>query len=156
MSTFQKDLHESQALENKFKELLESQDIVVTTTQDKGKFDAFDIMAVRGNVVVTFEIKYDRMVKRTGNVAVEMHKVVKGVKQNSGLSATKADFYAYYFDGDNDFYVIHPPRLEKLIADEKHKKIVHGGDGYRSVLALFDRNVFKEECIVFNESYFND
>ena len=60
------------------------------TTESKGKFSDFDIETK----YATFEVKYDRMASKTGNVFFEIY--CNG--EPSGISVTKAHFFTVVVD----------------------------------------------------------
>ena len=85
----------------------------------------------------TVEVKRDRLVSRTGNIAVEIS--YKG--NPSGLMKTQANWYAFVLSGEdyNDEVVIlvKTSRLKKLVETVKRDRgTVMGGDGKQSVLVL--------------------
>lgn len=72
------------------------------------------------------EVKYDRQAKETGNLFIEY--MSRG--KLSGISTTKADYYAYYID--DDFCIVISvkelkEKIKKLYKENKAKKIL-GGD----------------------------
>ena len=86
----------------------------------------------------TVEVKRDRKISETGNIAVEVE--YKG--RPSGLTRTQADYYAFICSGDkyNDevIILITTERLRKLVVthEERGWRCVFGGDGRQSKLIL--------------------
>lgn len=150
---FVKDLKESQQQENALAEIFKQAGYTVTTTQSEGSFADYDLEVIynRTNTASLIEVKYDIMAAKTKNVAVELNKAIKGEIQSSGLSATKADFIVYKFPDIPHFYGLPTEDLKYLIETKKYKRLVTGGDGKRVNLALFDRQVFIKNCIIFNK-----
>ena len=78
-----------------------------------------------------FEIKRDRMAKKTGNVTVE----IECNGKPSALSVTEAQVWVYSID--EDYWWVLTDDLKAYLNDESYKhKIVMGGDGNRSKLLL--------------------
>ena len=86
---------------------------------------------------LTIEVKRDRLVSKTGNIAIEI-----GYKGNpSGLMKTEAVWWAYVLSGgdykDELIILIETERLRKLALRHKEQNgTVFGGDGKQSELVL--------------------
>ncbi len=85
----------------------------------------------------TIEVKRDRLVSQTGNIAVE----ISYKDEPSGLMATTADWWAFVLSGDeyNDEVIIfiQTERLKKIV--NEYKKLngtKRGGDGQTAELVL--------------------
>lgn len=150
---FIKDLKESQQQENELASIFQHAGYTVTTTQSEGNYSDYDLKVVytSSKKESTIELKFDILAAKTQNVAVELNKTIKGKTQDSGLSATKADYIVYKFPDLPHFYGLPTEDLKYLIETKKYKKLVTGGDGKRVNLALFDRQVFINNCIIFNK-----
>ncbi|MCU7549215.1 hypothetical protein OCK74_08815 [Chitinophagaceae bacterium LB-8] len=146
MSTFYYDLELSQAKETAFAQKLQNQGFTVSTTQDMGRFNGYDVKAIHSTGTTTYEVKYDEMSSVTGNVAVEVCKMVNGEKVESGITASVANDYVYCFPGDNNFYNIPRFQLWKMIITQQYTKVVNSGDGGKYKLALFDKEYFVSRC----------
>ncbi len=154
-SNFREDLKEAQVKENEFIASLERQGMIVTSTQDLGKFSGYDltVKACEACRLNTVEVKYDKMSNSTGNVAVELYKTVSGAIQPSGLSATQANRIVYIFPDDPTYYIIDTHILKSFVDNKLYKRTVNGGDGNRVTLALFDKEWFKSKCWQLNEDF---
>jgi len=141
MSTFNNDLQKAQEVEKEFCTLLNNKGWVATTTAELGKFSGYDVTATKKDVTYTFELKNDliAMVKTT-NVAIELFRYDReGMKQDSGLSATTADYTVYKIL--DKFYSIPTEKLKegiKELEDNKVLRTVRGGDGNNTTMALVD------------------
>jgi len=103
-------------------------------------FKDWDFWLRSGDTKVFYEVKKDKMTKRTGNVAIEFECSGKP----SGISTTKADNYLYFIEGENVYYEIPVDYIKQVIAENKYKRKVRGGDDYRSHCYLFAREVFDD------------
>lgn len=82
--------------------------------------------------VRTFEIKFDRRVKETGNVYFE----------HETLENSRADFIVYKLDSDGKFYIQETPKVLVLIKLPQFKS-VNGGDKWGPG-TLITEEVFKQ------------
>lgn len=150
MSSFDADLLKSQAKETELRTyFLNNGFCEVTTTQDKGLFPDYDLKIQKCDTCpsYTLELKYDRMAPDTGNVAIEIGKVVDGKRKPSGLTATKADIYVYCFPGDSNYYTIMTSTLKyEIFGKKNYHRETQGGDGNRSILVLMKVEKFKSLC----------
>ena len=86
----------------------------------------------------TIEVKADRMVSMTGNLAVEF----KCRGKLSGISTSESAWYAFVLGGksydDEVIVMITTDRLKRIVKEvyKKNKKIIHGGDGNLSEMIL--------------------
>jgi len=138
MNKFFKDLNFGQIYENELAKYL--QPFYKSIRRIDGKFKPYDLIC---DDKIKYECKCDRLSFKTGNIAIEF----KCNNQNSGISSTESDYYAYYIiknKSDYDFYIIPTEDLRNKINDKKYKRIVKGGDGWRSEMYLFDLAIFKE------------
>jgi len=111
-----------------------------------GRFKDWDVKIIKDNEAVYFEVKADKMAHRTGNIAIEY----QCNKQPSGITATKADYWAYFIDETKKYYLIPTYIIQEAIRDKKYNRIVKGGDGWRAEMYLFSLDVFNEYCDDFN------
>jgi hypothetical protein len=150
-STFKEDLKFSQQGENELKEVLESYNYYVTTTQDLGKFSGYDLTATCMSMyeLTKIEFKHDRMCDTTGNVAIELSKIDgNGEIQLSGLYITEADEIFYKLGStDNFFYGVSTTSLKAWVNKNSVKyKTIYGGDGGRTLMMLVPIHDFKAIC----------
>jgi hypothetical protein len=128
MANFNDDLAKGRMAEHKFQFLLQSDypRIKIENSESRGEFADWDISTTAftqsSTTIRTFEIKHNRKYD-SGNVCIETGKVVDGYLRPSGLSATKADYYCFNFENENDFYVIKTDQLREYIQTNniKHK-----------------------------------
>jgi len=106
----------------------------------KGCFKPYDIKVMNGDITTTYEIKADRMTARTGNVVIEY----KCNGKPSGITSSEADYWVYFIVGTTEYIKIPTNVLRQFILEKKYKNSVSGGDGYRSQMYLFPKNVFED------------
>ena len=107
--SFIKDLNESRQKEKDFEARLQEIGYVTTNTQVNDYFPYYDVTAYNPlkDRTTTFEVKYDKVSVKTGNVGVELYKCISGdTIQPSGLSLTTAEYHTYIFPNDNKFYIV--------------------------------------------------
>lgn len=84
------------------------------------------------------EVKADRMVSMTGNLAIEF----KCRGKLSGISTSESDWYAFVLGGDiyddEVIILVTTERLKQIVKKvyKKNKKVIHGGDGNLSEMIL--------------------
>jgi hypothetical protein len=148
--TFFYDLHRSQECEQRLQSALQYKGFTnVTTTQNRQVFAAYDITAATpSGTTVTYEVKEDRMSNQTGMVAVEIDKRINGQYIRSGLSATQADYIAYFFPHDANIYIIKTEALKDMMRRKEYFTMRWGGDNGNYRIALFYRAGFVKKCTV--------
>lgn len=107
-----------------------------------GIFKDYDLKININQKSITYEVKADRITYKTNNIAIEY----ECSKKKSGISTTKADFYAYFIIKPNDnydLYIIPTKDIKTFIKENKFIKIVNGGDNYKSKMYLFSIDLFK-------------
>lgn len=132
--SFKKDLADGEEAEKEFGEFLRSRGFNLgfntsKTITEKRFYDLWASPAGNKGIagsgkpkvgkgeVKTFEIKFDRRVKETGNIYVE----------HEALGYSKADSIVYKLDSDGKFYIIPRTVLIAAIKDNPYKQ-VSGGD----------------------------
>ena len=92
----------------------------------------------------TYEVKADRFTHKTGNFCIEY----ESNKKPSGLSVTKATFYAYYVvkPSGEDLYIIPVQELKELIKENKFNTR-YLGNNYLSRCYLIPSEYFKNYLI---------
>lgn len=144
---FHNDLKVGRSVESQLADLFESVNYTTISTRNKEDFSDYDLSVTHPDGTTNYiEVKYDILASSTGNAAVEYQKIKDNNIIPSGISVCKADWIAYKFDNDNNFYFINPEDLKQLIVQKKYTRTVHGGDDKRSVLALFNLPFFKSQC----------
>ena len=86
---------------------------------------------------LTVEVKRDRVVSETGNIAIE----VSYKQAPSGLMTTEAEWWAFLLSGDNYndeiVILIKTERLKEIVSEyRKLHGTMRGGDGYQAELVL--------------------
>lgn len=151
MSTFNNDLENGQQEENRFKEFLIKEGCTVTSTQTLGKFSGYDLQAYYPprNLIFTVEVKKDFKSTTTGRVAVEVAKKnLDNNEENSGLTATRANFYVYTFPNDENFYMIETKQLVNMYQTCQYQSLRWVGDGDRYKNMLIEKDEFIKQCKV--------
>lgn len=90
--------------------------------ESHSKNKEFDIKGSYKNRKITFEIKWDIMAEKTGNVAIEYES--RGKK--SGIQVTIADYWIYKIK--DEFYLIETNKIKEGIAKKLFHRNVTGGD----------------------------
>lgn len=136
---FIKCLKEGQQTEFEFKELLEQKGYTVELCNNAD----FDLKAINGDEVITYEIKTDQMAQSTKNVAIEVSKVIDNVLQPCGVMISKADFYVYKIIREKNFFIIKTADLKKYC---ESKDSVSGGDRNAYNVVLLKLTEFINIC----------
>lgn len=118
--------------------------------KDRSKWDIK--FYVNPDEVLRIEVKADRMMHKTNNIAIEFMCNDKP----SGIDISKALVWAIWEvipDKKPSLYMIPRQILRLAIKDGKYKRIVKGGDLGRSSMFLFDKSVFKDYLLGEREIY---
>lgn len=129
-------------------ELLLTQ-LIVNDGYQQFKNKDYDIMLKNGDEIVYYEVKADKITKNTGNICIEF----QCNNKCSGISTTKANYYAYFEVLDDDkynLYKIPVQKIKKRINEKKYKRIWFGGDNKKSKFYLFNKEIFKKYLIISN------
>jgi hypothetical protein len=105
----------------------------------EGKFKDYDMICDDN---VKYECKCDRLSIKTGNLAIEF----RCNNKESGITSTKADYYAYFIiknPDEHDLYIIPTEDIRTKISNKEFKRTVKGGDGWRSEMYLFELSKFE-------------
>lgn len=139
---FNRDLKFGEKYEKIF---LDSRKNVVSYKKINGQFKPYDLEILYENgKTIKYEVKADRQSHITGNIAIEF----KCNNKDSGITATEAKYYIYYIIKDDeiiDRYKISVKKIKQFINEKKYSKIIFGGDGFKSQMYLFNKNIF-EQC----------
>lgn len=137
MSNFREDLQFGEKYQRRFLEIVDWKQ----SEMSQGKFKPYDCWIINSDdEKIFFEVKADRMTQKTGNIAIEFE--CNG--QPSGITATEADYWAYFIHGTKDYFLIPSNELRQRIADKTYTREVRGGDGWRSRMFLFPGSAFDE------------
>lgn len=82
--------------------------------------------------ILTFEVKYDKRVKETGNVYLE----------HEGLRLSRADIIVYKLDSDGQFYIQRYDKVMQYIKATGFKKILGGNE--KTPGTLIPEAIFKK------------
>lgn len=135
---FHDDLQDGQRAEQEVIDLLLRHFPEITDIeQSAGR--GYDIRGMYRGRSVTFEVKYDIAVERTGNVAIEYESRGKA----TGIAITEADYWVYKFLGE--FFVYRTVSLKKKIFEEKaYDRKASGGDpGSNTRMFLVEAGKFR-------------
>lgn len=137
---YKKSLADGKFAENLLRRLLDNAGLPngSNPTKDSSGLLAYDVQALLGERRVTFEVKYDKMASKTGNVAVEYRNTKKN--KPSGILATRADFWVFVFAGPVEVHVASVAALlEYFHSDARFRDITCGGDD-NSAMKLYRRD----------------
>ena len=137
---FASDLKIGQSYENQYLTMIDYDSYEIS----KGCFKPYDIKVMNGDITTTYEIKADRMTARTGNVVIEY----KCNGKPSGITSSEADYWVYFIVGTQEYIKIPTNVVRQFILEKKYKNSISGGDGYRSHMYLFPKNVFEDYLIL--------
>jgi hypothetical protein len=113
----------------------------------KGRFSAYDVAVMDDfGREVKYECKCDRLAQKTGNLAIEY----ECNNKPSGISTTESDFYGYFIIREigYDLYLIPTEEIRTSIINKEYKRVVNGGDGWKSKMYLFELETFKKYLYV--------
>lgn len=137
MNKFINDLEFGQEYEKKLISIMCMTDYTISD----GLFKDFDIVD-NSNKETFYEVKADRMAYKTNNIAIEF----QCNNKPSGIETSKANYWAIFIikeNNKNDLYIISRKRLLKFIRKDLYHNIVRGGDNKKSLMYLFDLDLFK-------------
>ena len=117
-----------------------------TYTQPSGCFKPYDIELITKGKKTFIEVKSDRLASKTNNIAIGF--CCSG--KPSGISTTKADYWVYFIvDSDGHIAYKLPVRaIKKFLRDATDYKIIKGGDGKRSQMAIINRSQFAKYRVI--------
>ncbi len=147
-ASFKTDLTEAHIVENRLAEYFKTNyNCTVKTSQDLGSFPAWDLSVdfIDEGVNVTVECKQDKLVWKTGNVAIEFQRTLKdGTVKPTCISISQAEIYAYYFN--SSYWLTPTDKLRQMISDNNFPVKHNAGDGNRASVYLVPVEVFKKNC----------
>jgi hypothetical protein len=138
--SFYKDLAFGQIYEKLLCKILNTESFELCNTKD------YDVKLIQNGIETFYEVKTDRYTHKTNNICIEY--LYKG--HPSGISSTKADYYAYFVVKPNkeyDVYIVPVTSILRRIRKEKYKRIVNIGDKNMSTCYLFDKQIFEKFLI---------
>ena len=96
------------------------------------------------------EVKTDRLINKTGNICIEY----EYNNNPSGINSTKSKYFLIVEiinDNKYNMYKIPTLKIKEAINDNTiTKKTICGGDGYKSKLYLFKKEIFLKYLKVIN------
>ena len=129
--SFQNDLKFGQKYEKLLISLIPHDSHILTC----GYCKEYDFKLIKDDKTTIYEVKADRRAYNTRNITIEFECNGKP----SGIQSTTADVYAYFVCRPMeayDLYLIPTSTLREMIINKKYKRLVRGGDGYRSHMYL--------------------
>jgi len=103
----------------------------------------YDFLITKGETLLKYEIKADRMAFKTHNLCIELFNNNK----LSGLSSTEADYYIYFIINNNSVVRVYKIPTEVLKEIVKNREIKSGGDNRKSKFVLLNIDIVKEYII---------
>lgn len=112
---------------------------------DKAQLKYFDVKADLKGRELLFEVKYDLYSARSGNVAIEFYNPKSCI--NSGITATKADFWVHTFPGE-EIWLAKTSNLIAFCAKAKPVKIITAGGDDNSSMYLYKKDLILSDTFV--------
>jgi hypothetical protein len=137
--TFKTDLEFGNKYEQEFIKYLGYDDFKIM----EGYFKEYDVEINIDNKIIYFEVKADRLTKKTNNICIEFQ--CNNIP--SGITTTKANHYAYYEVIDetkHNLYIIPTNTIKKNIMNKTYNKIIYGGDNGKSRFYLFNKDIYSK------------
>jgi hypothetical protein len=150
MNSFKKDLDQSRIYEL---ELIKHLDDVDRFEQvsEKILFSDYDIKIFKNDgSTETYEIKCDRIAYKTGNIAIEYQQFRENKMKKTGISTSKALYWAIFCIDDfnsYDLYIIKRNTLIKMINNQEY--ITQKKTADNSYFLLFKKDKIKDNCILY-------
>ena len=120
---FSRDFPEGRQAEEEAKIKIKNMFPGILINENDNITEDFDISGLYESKEIKFEVKWDKMAEKTGNVAIEYES--RGKK--SGISVTIADFYIYKIK--NKFYIFDTSVIkDELFNKMNYDRDVIGGD----------------------------
>lgn len=114
----------------------------------EGYFKPYDLKTCFEGEEITFEVKADRLAKRSNNIAIEYECKNKA----SGICTTEADYWVYFIVGTPTYFIIPTTALRDAIKEQKYKmKITANATEFKNKLYLFGVDTFEEYKHVHSE-----
>ena len=105
----------------------------------KGKNEFYDIIADYELQSVLFEVKYDQMVGRTGNLALEFWN--PKLNKPSGIMVTLADFWVFCFGNPLEVWICEVEGLKVFMENNKPSRTIDVGGDKNASLMLYKKDV---------------
>ncbi len=142
--TFNKDLQFGNKYEKEFLNHINYDSFKIS----EGNFKPYDLLVTNNGKTKKVEVKADRLLKKTGNICIE----IECNNKLSGISTTESDYYGYFEvlnDDTNSYnlYIIPTIKIKELIKNKKYHRTIQGGDRKASKFHLFNKSHFEDFLI---------
>lgn len=136
-------------------ELLNTFGHVAEKNGDKSKRYEFDVSSTINGRKFLFEVKYDVMASRTGNIAIEFWNSKSNTP--SGLSATKSDFWIQVLEEPHGrvVYITTVNNLKEFTKLEKPLKTIIAGGDKNSSMYIYEKERILTCFTEISADYFN-
>lgn len=119
---FDKDLKMGEDAQREAIDFIKKEFEGIVILEEHSTIKEFDIKGKYKDKEITFEVKWDIMAEKTGNVAIEYESRGK----MSGISVTQADYWIYKIL--SKFYLIKTEKIKEKIKRRSYYRDVTGGD----------------------------
>jgi hypothetical protein len=142
MAKFLKDLevgkNGQQIFIDKLNEIENIKDISTNNTK------TFDVSCNYNNKIYTFEIKFDLMASKTGNIAIEYFN--PKTNKPSGIMATEALFWVCILKDPFEIYISRTSILKNFLDKFEPCRIINCGGDKNSAMMLYKKERILTEC----------
>lgn len=142
MAKFLKDLrvgeNGQQIFIDKLNEIENIKDIATNKTK------TFDVSCDYNNKIYTFEIKFDLMASKTGNLAIEYYN--PKTNKPSGIMATEALFWVCILNNPVEIYMSPTNILKNFLDKSKPCRIINCGGDKNSAMMLYKKERILKGC----------
>ena len=106
----------------------------------------FDISCDYKNSTYTFEVKYDLMATKTGNIAIEYFN--PKLNKESGILATQADFWVTILHNPTEIFISPVKILKKFLDNIPPCRIITIGGDNNSSMMLYKKEKILGDCMI--------
>lgn len=114
-------------------------------------FSDYDIKIFKtDNTIETYEVKCDRIGSRTGNIAIEYQQFRQGIMKKTGISKSKAKYWAIFLIDEflsYELFIIPRKKLIKMINNQEYFDSKKTYDN--SFFVLFKKQQIKINSILY-------
>jgi len=143
MAKFLKDLNIGNKGQKLFINILEENNEIKNIKLNNDKY--FDVSCDYKGSYYTFEIKYDLMASKTGNIAIEFYN--PKTCEDSGIATTKADFWITVLNNPQQIYLSPVKFLKNFLDNTKPCRIITVGGDKNSSMYLFKKDRILDVCM---------
>lgn len=148
MEKFKKDLQQGelgeQIIASFFNKKFGLEDIIFRC---EGK--EWDFKGIKQGKEISFEVKTDRYEYFTKQRTYNMFIEISCSGKPSGILASKAEHFVYYYPDFEEFYIIPMDELRLLVINEDIERTELSGDNGKTEGFLVHRNLFKDKFKVY-------